>query len=529
MKTDGRAGRREWIGLAVLTLPTLLLSLDMSVLYLALPSLSEDLGASATQQLWIMDIYGFMIAGFLVTMGTLGDRIGRRRLLLIGASAFSVASVVAAYSTSPEMLIATRAVMGIAGSTLMPSTLALISNMFTDGRQRGRAIAVWMSAFMGGVALGPVIGGALLDNFWWGSAFLLGVPVMVLLLATGPFLLPEYRTPKAGRLDPLSVALSLAAILPVVYGLKELAKQGFEPVPSAAIVIGLAFGALFARRQRRLAHPLLDLRLFANRTFRSALVIWILFGLIQGGSYLFFALHLQVVAGFSPMKAGLWLLPSSLAMVAASQIAPGLAQRFRPSTIIASGMGIAALGFFILTGVGTGGDESVLVTGLIVSLFGVGLAAALGTDLILGSVPPENAGSASAVSETGAELGISLGVAALGSLGTALYRGHLNDSMPAGLPDDAAHAAREGVTGATQVAGTLPGAQAADLLEAARGAFTSGLHSIAAISGLMFVGLAILAAVTLRHERPGGEAQAEEAPAEAGDAEAELQPVLQEC
>jgi MFS transporter, DHA2 family, multidrug resistance protein len=187
------AGRREWVGLAVLALPTLLLSLDMSVLYLALPYLSADLGASATQQLWIMDIYGFMIAGFLVTMGTLGDRIGRRRLLMTGGVAFAVASVFAAYSTSPEMLIVTRALLGIAGATLMPSTLALISTMFRDQHQRGVAIAVWMTCFMGGMTVGPLVGGLLLQSFWWGSAFLLGVPVMAVLLVAAPALLPEYR------------------------------------------------------------------------------------------------------------------------------------------------------------------------------------------------------------------------------------------------------------------------------------------------------------------------------------------------
>ncbi|KAB2352814.1 MFS transporter [Actinomadura rudentiformis] len=509
MKTEiGRAGRREWIGLAVLTLPTLLLSLDMSVLFLALPHLSEDLGASATQQLWIMDVYGFMIAGLLVTMGTLGDRIGRRRLLLIGATAFSVASVAAAYSTSPEMLIATRAILGVAGATLMPSTLALISTMFTDAQQRGRAIAVWMSAFMGGVALGPVVGGALLEHFWWGGAFLLGVPVMLLLLATGPFLLPEYRAERAGRLDPLSVALSLAAILPVVYGLKEIAKSGWEPLPATAVVAGAAFGVVFARRQRRLPDPLLDLRLFANRTFSSALVIWLLFGLIQGGSYLFFALHLQVVAGLSPMEAGLWLLPSSLAMVVGSQAAPALAQRFRPGSLIAGGLLVTALGYGVLTGVDADGGVAILVTGLVISLLGVGVAAALGTDLILGVVPPAKAGSASALSETSAELGIALGVATLGSLGTAVYRDRLTDALPGGLPDEAVRTATEGITGAAAAAGTLPAGQAGQLIAAAHDAFTTGLTTLAALSAVLFVGLAALAFVTLRHVRPGSEVEA---------------------
>ena len=212
-----RAGRREWLGLGVLALPTLLLSLDMSVLYLALPHLAADLRPTGGQLLWIMDVYGFMIAGFLITMGTLGDRIGRRRLLMIGAAVFGLASVAAAFSTSAGALIATRALMGVAGATLMPSTLALISNMFTDPRQRAVAISVWTSCFMGGTTIGPVVGGLFLQWFWWGSVFLLGVPVMALLMVCGPLLLPEYRSSGSGRLDPLSVALSLGALLPVVY------------------------------------------------------------------------------------------------------------------------------------------------------------------------------------------------------------------------------------------------------------------------------------------------------------------------
>jgi len=223
------ATRREWAGLAVLALPTLLVSIDVFVLLLALPRLSQDLHASSTQQLWISDIYGFLLAGFLVTMGTLGDRMGRRRLLLAGATAFGLASVLAAYAGSPAMLIAARALLGIAGATLSPSTLALISNMFRQPRQRAVAIGVWMACFMAGAAIGPVAVGVMLEHFWWGSVFLLGVPAMALLLALGPVVLPEYRAPAAGRLDLGSVALSLAAIMPVVYGLTELARTGWRP------------------------------------------------------------------------------------------------------------------------------------------------------------------------------------------------------------------------------------------------------------------------------------------------------------
>jgi DHA2 family multidrug resistance protein-like MFS transporter len=303
-----QAGRREWIGLAVLALPTLLLSVDIGVLYLALPHLSADLGADSTQQLWILDIYSFMLAGFLVTMGTLGDRFGRR-LLLIGGASFGVASVIAAYSTSAEMLIASRALLGIAGATLMPSTMALIRNMFHNPGQMGLAIGVWFSCFVGGMTLGPLVGGVLLEHFWWGSAFLLGVPFMVLLLVTGPMLLPEFRDAGAGRLDPTSVVLSLAAILPVIYGLKELARNGGQPLPVASVVVGLVVGVVFVQRQRALTSPLLDLRLFASCTFSSALSIMLLGGVVMAGISLLSTMYMQMVHGLSPLDAGLWLYP----------------------------------------------------------------------------------------------------------------------------------------------------------------------------------------------------------------------------
>ena len=308
----------------------MLLSLDISVLYLALPRLSADLGADATQQLWILDIYSFMIAGLLVTMGTLGDRIGRRKLLLLGAGAFGVASVVAAYATTPEMLIAARALLGIAGATLMPSTMALIRNMFPDPQQMAFAISVWFSCFMGGMTLGPLVGGLLLEHYWWGSAFLLGVPFMVLLLVVGPRLLPEYRDPEAGRLDLTSVVLSLAAILPVIYGLKETAKDGLQLTPVAAVVIGAAFAVAFIRRQRRLTNPLLDVGLFANRPFSTGLGIMLGAGVVMAGISLLSAVYLQSVIGLTPMEAGLWLIPQNVAMVIGSLVAPAARQARAP-------------------------------------------------------------------------------------------------------------------------------------------------------------------------------------------------------
>jgi MFS transporter, DHA2 family, multidrug resistance protein len=411
-----RATRRDWLGLAVLALPTLLLSLDVSVLFLALPNLSADLGANSTEQLWILDIYSFMLAGFLVTMGGLGDRIGRRRLLLIGAAAFGVTSVAAAYATTPGMLIATRALLGIAGATLMPSTMALIRNMFHDPKQMATAIGIWFSCFMGGMTLGPLVGGALLSSFWWGSAFLLGVPFMALLLVAGPALLPEYRDTAAGRLDLTSVALSLGAILPVIYGLKEIARDGWSTASVAAVVAGGLIGAVFLRRQRRLASPLLDLRLFANRAFAGGLATMLATGVVMAGVSLMSILYLQAVRGLSPLHAGLWLIPQNVAMAAGMIATPVLARRIRPAHLMTAGMAVAAAGLLTQTHTDASGGVATVVVGLTLAGLGISPAMALTMNLVLGSAPPEKAGSAASISETSGEFGVALGVAAFGSL-----------------------------------------------------------------------------------------------------------------
>ncbi|WP_049576730.1 MFS transporter, partial [Nonomuraea sp. SBT364] len=481
------AGRREWTGLAVLSAVALLLSIDVSVLYLALPHLSAELGASASQQLWIMDVYSFMLAGFLVTMGTLGDRIGRRRLLLTGAAAFGVASVLAAYAPNAEALVVTRALLGIAGATLMPSSMALIRNMFRDAKQAGTAIGLWFSCFMVGMAIGPLVGGLMLEHFWWGAAFLLGVPLMVVVLVTGRALLPEYRDPAAGRLDPASVALSLGAILPVIYGLKEIARSGWHPVPVAAVAAGLVVGVAFVRRQRRLASPLLDLRLFANRAFSATLVIMLLGGIVMAGTTLMTTQYLQTVAALSPLQAGLWLVPQNLAMIVALTAAPAAARRVGAAAVMAAGLALGAGGLFLHTLVPAAGGTWLVVIGLVLASAGIALPMGVGNGVIMTAAPPEKAGSAASLSETGGEFGVAVGVAALGSLGTAVYRGELPDALPV-------EAARESISAAVAVAGHLP-----DLLDQARAAFTAGLHVVAAVSMVTFLALAVLAAPLLRH------------------------------
>ncbi|UED82925.1 MFS transporter [Streptomyces profundus] len=490
-----RAGRREWAGLALLTLPTLLLGLDVTVLYLALPALAEDLRPSGTQSLWIMDVYGFLIAGFLITMGTLGDRIGRRRLLMIGAVAFAAASVLAAYATSPEALIAARAALGIAGATLMPSTLALVSTMFPDPRQRALAIGVWATSFALGMVAGPLAGGLLLDRYWWGSAFLLAVPLVGVTVLAAPFLLPEYRDPRAGRLDPASVVLSLAAILPIVYAVKQSAAHGVEPLTPLVLLIGLGSGVLFVRRQHALDEPLLDMSLFASRALGAALAV-LLVGLVGVGGVLFLVTqYLQLVAGLGPLAAGGWMGPPALAMLLAAIGAPLLARRVRPGQVVAGTLALSSAGYLLLALVDGADGVGAVVAGFSLVYLGLGAVAALGTDLVVGAAPPEKAGSASAMSETVQELGVAVGVAVFGPLSLAVYRARLDDQLPAGLDPGAAEAVRDGLAGAVAHQERL----SAGLLDQAREAFTSGLNVSAAVAGLAILALAVLAAVTLRH------------------------------
>ena len=511
-----QAGRREWIGLAVIALPCLLYSMDLTVLNLAVPHLSADLQPSSTQLLWIVDIYGFLLAGSLITMGTLGDRIGRRRLLLIGAGAFGVCSVLAAFSTSAGMLIGARALLGVAGATLAPSTLSLIRNMFADPRQRTVAIAVWITSFSAGGAIGPLAGGVLLEWFWWGSVFLLAVPVMALLLVLGPILLPEYRDPQAGRLDLVSAGLSLAAVLLVIYGLKRIAQDGPGWPAALFIVAGLAVGVGFLRRQRALADPLLDLRLFRVPAFSAGLATNVLGFFVAFGAFLFIAQHLQLVLGLSPLRAGLWTVPSGGGFIVGSLLTPLLVRRLRPAFVMAGGLALAAVGFGLLTQVDGASGLAVLVTGSVVFSLGLAPVFTLATDLTVGVAPPERAGAASAISETSSEFGGALGIAILGSVAIAVYRSHVADAVPAGVPSQAAHAARDTLGGAVAVAGQLPDQPGQALLDVARQAFTQGLQLTFAVSAAVAIGIAILAAVLLRHVGAGSEPEEQPAPSQDG-------------
>ncbi len=487
--TAARAGRREWIALAVLGLPTLLVSLDVGALFLALPSLSADLGASAVQQLWITDVYGFLEAGLLITMGTLGDRIGRRRLLLAGAAAFGACSVLAAFAPSPGLLIAARALLGVAGATLMPSTLALIRTLFRDPGQRATAVAAWVSCMMSGAALGPVAGGLLLERFWWGSVFLLGVPAMVLLLAVGPFLLPEDRDPGAGRPDLLSVGLSLGAILPVVYGVKELA-AGAPAQAAAGVVLGALCGVVFVRRQLRLTDPLLDLRLFADWTLSVTCAAMLAVAAAMAGTFLLVSQYVQTVERYGPGWAGLWLAPAGLAVAAGSQLAAAAARRWPERAVVTGGLLLGAAGFVLLAA--TGGTLPAM-TGIVLVHLGAGPLFALGAHQVVTAAPATRAGSAASLSELSNNLGATLGLALLGSIGMAVYRHRMAGPLTRALAGgDVPPPARQSLAGARQAARGLPAGPAADLMSAAGTAFTAGLHLAAVIGAVVFTALAAL-------------------------------------
>ncbi len=498
-----RAGRREWTGLAVLALACLLYAMDLTVLHLAVPSLSEQLRPSSAELLWITDIYGFMVAGFL-----------------------GVVSVLAAASTSPEMLIAARALLGIAWATLAPSTLSLIFSMFPDPRQRTTAIGIWITSFSAGGAIGPVAGGVLLENFWWGSVFLLALPVMALLLLLGPRLLPEYRAPDAGRLDLTSAGLSLVAVLAVVFGLKQIAQDGLGWLAVSSVLAGLGVGVVFARRQLRLPDPMIDLRLFRIRAFSASLATNLLGIFIVVGYFLFVAQYLQLVLGLSPLRAGLWSLPSAVGFIIGSNLAPRILRRVRPAYVVGAGLGLGAVGLGVLTRVGGSHDADLAILAGASLLVSLGLAPVFTatTNLVVSSAPPERAGAASGISETGGELGGALGIAILGSIGVAVYRGQLADTLPAGIPGQAAAAARDTLGGAVGVAGQLPAELGGQLLDAAQQAFVRGMQLTVSLSATVAVVVAVMATILLRAVPAPAQAEAGQQPAAPPEPEAAAPP-----
>ncbi len=464
-----------------------LVAVDGTVLSLATPSIVRDLQPTATQVLWIGDIYSFVLAGLLITMGNLGDRWGRKRMLLIGGSLFAVLSVFAAYAQNAETLILMRALLGVAGATLMPSTLALMRSTFTDDAERSFAVGVWSAMGAAGAAAGPLFGGILLQHFWWGSVFLVNVPIMALVLIIGIPTLRESWDPEPGPLDLLSVALSMIGILGLVYAIKESAVHGVEPAYAITGLVGAVALVWFIRRQRRLEHPLLDVRLFGNGAFTGAVLGMLLsvFGL--AGALFFFSQFLQFVLKLEPLQAGLFELPATLAALVAALLAGRVMRRFGrgPVTsigLIAIGAGMAAVALLL-----DNPQFILFVVPLILIGAGDGVALTIASDTVLAVAPKDRAGAASAVSETGYELGTALGIALLGSILTAVYQATL--ALPSAVPDTVADAAKESPGEAFEAVSSLPADVAANVTDLVESAFTDAL-TVTTLSGavVLFVG-----------------------------------------
>ncbi|MFF0199799.1 MFS transporter [Streptomyces sp. NPDC005017] len=497
----GRATYEEWLGLVVIVLCCVLVAMDISVLFYAVPFVAADLTPSTSELLWVMDIYGFLLAGLLITMGALGDRIGRRRLLMLGAAGFGAASVLAAYSDSPGMLIASRALLGVAGATLAPSTLSLIRNMFHDEGQRRAAIGVWTAGFAAGAMLGPITAGVLLEHFWWGSVFLVNVPVMLLVLALGPVLLPEYRSPSPERFDLFGAALSLAAVLPVVYGAKRFAEGHADARAVGAVLAGIAVGVLFVQRQRRSADPLIDTRLFRDRAFSTAIVTTTVVQFAMLGMMMLSSQYALSVLGLRPFVASLWQLPAILTLFAGLATAGVIARRVRPVFVVCAGLVVASAGFAVMSLVDSDDGLAVVVTGAAVMTFGVGMVVLLATDVVVATAPPERAGSASALSETSNEFGGAVGIAMLGSIALTVYRQEVDASIPPGLPTAAGDAARSTLQAALEVARSLPGPAGKALEQGGIDAFTDGLRVAALTGSAILLAVAVVAAIALRPVR----------------------------
>jgi DHA2 family multidrug resistance protein-like MFS transporter len=488
---------RAWLALGVLSLAVLLIGIDGTVLALAIPFIGKDLHPTATQILWIGDIYSFVLAGLLVTMGSLGDRVGHKNLLLCGATAFAAMSAVAAYAPTTEALIGARALLGLAGATLAPSTLALIRGLFSQPQTRSLAVGIWAAMFSAGAALGPVVGGLILEHFWWGAVFLINIPVIVVLLVGGMVLLPEQRNSTAGPWDLPSVGLSLIGMLTVVYAVKEGATNGFRADIAVAGAVGVLMLALFVRRQLRLLTPLIDVRLFGNRTFSGVIVANLFTVLGLSGVVYFLSQFFQLVMGYTPLEAGLAELPAAVSATLFGVLA-GIAVRYwSQRAVLTAGLVLVGAAMASLTLIGPSTSYPQLGIALFVLGIGLGLAYTASSDAILTSVAPEQAGAAAAVSETGYELGTALGIATLGSIVTGVYRGF---ATPPGTPDALASHAKDSLPAAIEAALHLPAGPALEMLTAAKDAFISGLAIAAGVGSASL--LASAAAVWLLLKTP---------------------------
>ena len=492
-----KAGPRQWASLVVLMLPVLLVSVNNTALSFALPAISQGLHPTASQLLWIVDVYPLILAALLIPMGSLGDRMGRRKMLMIGSTGFGLVSLFAAFAPTAEWLLAARVGIAVFGSMLLPATLSLLRSVFRDDRQRTLAIAIWTAGFSAGAALGPIAGGFLLNHFWWGSVFLLAVPVLLAFLIAAPLILPESKDPNPGPVDPLSIVLAVLTMAPVVYGIKSLATGGSVLHGVLFIAVGALCGLLFARQQVAKDYPMLDLRFFRSPRFSGGLAINVTANVALFGFLFFFTQYLQLVNGTDPMTSGLLMVPGLVLSILAGLGAERIARLVGIRTAVVLGLLLVAAGFFVVALTDQMSSSAPVLVAFTVMSAGTGLATTLSTDLVVSSVPEAKAGAASAVSETGYEVGAVLGTAVLGGLTTAFYQAHLE--LPAAVSADSAQIAHETLGGALDVAAESPAGSV--IADAAVAAFSSGMQWTSLIGGVLVAAVALVLARVLRADR----------------------------
>ena len=468
-------GVRSWLGLVVVLGPVLLVSMDGSILFLATPRISQALSPTADQALWILDIYGFAVGSLLITFGNLGDRYGRLRLLMIGAAVFGVGSALAAFAPTAEGLIAARALMGVAGATLLPSALAVLSELFCDPRRRAQAIGIFAAAFAAGFAIGPLVGGILLERFWWGSVFLINLPVIAVFLVLAPVLLQEVRATGPGRVDVLSVAASGVGLLLAIYGLKRVATVGITSTALSAGVTGVVLLVWFARRQKSLEDPLMDFTLFRDRVFTVAVVTGLLPLAAWSAAAYLTGIYLQSVLGFRITEAALLALPGAVMLTTTCILTPLVVDRVGKRTALVVCHFSIAGGLLLLLLAAPGSGVTWYVASTVIAGAGYGISFALVADIAVGAVPPDRAGSAGAIAETSNEIGNALGIALLAGLATVVFRAQGPDLAP--TLDETLQ---------------LPGLTAESIAET-KNAFVTGLHVTVAVAGLLHVALGVLA------------------------------------
>ena len=493
------AGRKEWTALSVLCLPLLVVSMDVSVLFFAAPFIAKALHPTAFQQLWIFDIYGFVLAGLLLAMGAVGDRIGRRRLLMIGGVGFALTSLLAAFAPNAETLILARALLGVAGSSLMPSSIALVRTMFPNAAQRTKAMSVWSATLAGGVTLGPIVSGLLLDHFFWGSVFLINIPAMALLLIIAPILLPESRSAANPRIDWISSVLALVAILASTYGVKTLAENGWAPVPVVALIGGVAVGVGFVLRQLRLEHPLIDIRALRERRTGGSIFINLIGTFALMASSVVITQYLQSVLGLDPLIAALWSVLPAAGVASAAPLAGKLSGTFGRPKVMAAGILLSAIGFAVLTQVQLDGFLP-----LAVALVGAGLVAAglvsvttLVADYVMGVTPIERAGAVGGLIETSSELGGAFGIAILGTVLAAAYHAAAARLLPTTVTGATRASAEQMIAAATTVAQHAGHLRQA-IVTAAEQAYVTGMHTTSLVACGILIATAVLTLVLLR-------------------------------